>query len=190
MAFNSEVVFKHSKERALLEPSNVSWAGEYSISPNERWILRTQKIGSGDNTVYLYEIRTGRLVSHDGYDLGAAAWDFFYKNYGGLNVGHYHTTTHLKHWVKGGDGVELILNGTSLNETKTPHVEEFVLMYDCEQKRSYISAESDAGQQNDIRDRLNTADYETDLARWTVVTAPDKTDRKAFLQFLRRANYS
>jgi hypothetical protein len=38
------------------------WPGRYSISPDEKWVLRTQKTGSGDNIGILYRIeKNGRV---------------------------------------------------------------------------------------------------------------------------------
>jgi hypothetical protein len=42
--------------------SRVSWPGVFSISPNDEWILRIQKVGSGENVGFLYRIEnTGRV---------------------------------------------------------------------------------------------------------------------------------
>jgi hypothetical protein len=37
---------------------SISWPAFYYISPDERWILRIQKSGSGDNVSWLYQVET------------------------------------------------------------------------------------------------------------------------------------
>lgn len=47
----------------------LSWPGLYHISPDEHWLLRTQKTGSGDNMAILYRIEdNGRVSEVLGFD--------------------------------------------------------------------------------------------------------------------------
>ena len=40
----------------------IPWAAEYYVSPDEHWVLRIQKSGSGDNISFLYQLDAqGRL---------------------------------------------------------------------------------------------------------------------------------
>ncbi|MEI9998769.1 MAG: hypothetical protein WDO13_06150 [Verrucomicrobiota bacterium] len=38
----------------MILEGEISWPGLYYIAPDDHWILRIQKTGSGDNTAYLY----------------------------------------------------------------------------------------------------------------------------------------
>jgi hypothetical protein len=59
-----------SKPQATLaaEPEWYSWPADYSISPDEQWILRDQKTGSGENALFLYRVlsdgQVWRLSQH------------------------------------------------------------------------------------------------------------------------------
>jgi hypothetical protein len=65
--WSETIVFSGSKLTTRL--SGFPWPGHYSISPDEHWILRTQKIGSGDNRAILYQIeKNGRVLEVTGFD--------------------------------------------------------------------------------------------------------------------------
>jgi hypothetical protein len=59
-----------SKPQATLaaHPEWYSWPADYRISPDEQWILRDQKTGSGENAVFLYHVlpdgQVWRLAQH------------------------------------------------------------------------------------------------------------------------------
>jgi hypothetical protein len=59
-----------AKPQATLaaEPEWYSWPADYSISPDEQWILRDQKTGSGENALFLYHVlptgQVWRLSQH------------------------------------------------------------------------------------------------------------------------------
>jgi hypothetical protein len=60
--FKEELSFADPKIQAVtLEGS--TWPGHYSISPDENWILRIQKTGSGDNIAILYRVEKNGRVS-------------------------------------------------------------------------------------------------------------------------------
>jgi hypothetical protein len=53
-----------SKPKVTLaaHPEWYSWPADYHISPDEEWIIRDQKTGSGENALFLYHIeRDGRV---------------------------------------------------------------------------------------------------------------------------------
>jgi hypothetical protein len=47
-----------SKAEATLvaQPKWYPWPANYQISPDERWIIRDQKTGSGENALFLYRL--------------------------------------------------------------------------------------------------------------------------------------
>ena len=51
------------------ELSGSAWPGIYIISPNEQWLIRTQKIGSGQSIAILYKVEeNGRVSEVVGFD--------------------------------------------------------------------------------------------------------------------------
>jgi len=83
-----------------------SWRGFYFISPDDRWILRDQKTGSGDSQAWLYRVEeNGRVSLVQGFDNRMwAASDVVSKlKYKEL----YHTGVHEVTWSK--DSKTLIL---------------------------------------------------------------------------------
>lgn len=49
--------------------SGMPWRGNYHISPDEQWLLRTQKTGSGESIAMLYHIEeNGRISEVMGFD--------------------------------------------------------------------------------------------------------------------------
>lgn len=59
-----------SKPEATLaaQPEWYSWPADYHLCPDEQWILRDQKTGSGQNALFLYHVepdgRVWRLAQH------------------------------------------------------------------------------------------------------------------------------
>ena len=54
----------HSKPDAILAtaPDHYPWSADYHISPDEQWVLRIQKTGSGENSAFLYRVESsGRI---------------------------------------------------------------------------------------------------------------------------------
>ncbi len=44
------------------QPEWYSWPADYHISPDEHWVLRDQKTGSGENALFLYHVLPGGQV--------------------------------------------------------------------------------------------------------------------------------
>ncbi|GKQ51219.1 hypothetical protein [Bradyrhizobium sp. Ce-3] len=70
------------KHGALLNQGETTDAAGYQagfrFSPDSRWLVRMQKIGSGTHTLHLYKRAGDRFVPATEKPLGEAAWDFFY----------------------------------------------------------------------------------------------------------------
>lgn len=58
--WSEEIYFTGSKTTSNL--AGFAWPGRYSISPDEHWVLRIQKTGSGDNMAILYQIKENSQV--------------------------------------------------------------------------------------------------------------------------------
>src|ERR1700753_3071237 len=52
--FSEVLHFNDGSQPDVILEGAIPWAGEYYIAPDDRWILRIQKTGSGDNTSYIY----------------------------------------------------------------------------------------------------------------------------------------
>ena len=66
--FVEAISFRQAKV-PVVALAGFEWPGLYSISPDEHWILRTQKTGSGDNMAILYRMeKTSRVMEVVGFD--------------------------------------------------------------------------------------------------------------------------
>lgn len=77
---------------------DVLWPAEYNISPDEQWILRVQKSGSGDNISYLYHVdKEGRLWRME-TRFGDLAFEFLRRTKGVDISDLYHTGIEFEAW--------------------------------------------------------------------------------------------
>jgi hypothetical protein len=91
----------------------IDWRGFYFISPDDRWILRTQKTGSGQSEAWLYRVEeNGRVSQVQGFD--ARAWlasdavsRLKFKEL-------YHTGVHEVTWSKDSKTLILKIGGTNV----------------------------------------------------------------------------
>jgi hypothetical protein len=60
------------------DTDTAGYAAGFRFSPDSRWLIRMQKLGSGVQTLYLYKRTGDRFVSATTKPLGDAAWDFFF----------------------------------------------------------------------------------------------------------------
>jgi hypothetical protein len=49
----------------------------FSFLPNVKWLIRTQELGAGTYTVFLYQYRAGKFRKAQTWALGDAAWAFY-----------------------------------------------------------------------------------------------------------------
>lgn len=122
----SKLTFKDSKKSFILQPSPIDWRGFYTISPDEKWILRIQKTGSGDNNAWLYEVKNGAILPEQ--DLGVVAWNFHEKVSPFKHVPLYHTGFEFVEWDSEGTLV-LAMHGTSDDQIQAHHVRDFVVKF-------------------------------------------------------------
>ena len=72
--WREEIDFKENRHRNV-DLAAYPWPGLYSISPDDRWILRIQKTGSGENIAILYAVDSARRVL-EVIGLNSAAWSY------------------------------------------------------------------------------------------------------------------
>ena len=93
----------------------LSWRGIYTVSPDERWLLRTQKTGSGASMVMLYCIEeNGRVSEVIGFD--ALLWELSDQNSRLKKKDLYHTGVDETRWSADGSTLEIDLSGSNAAE--------------------------------------------------------------------------
>jgi hypothetical protein len=85
------------KPNIVLE-GEIPWPGVYYIAPDDRWILRIQKTGSGDNTSYIYFLEKNGSVWRMEQPLGDMGFDFLRHQPKGLPSGMYHAGIAFLSW--------------------------------------------------------------------------------------------
>lgn len=114
--FVEMVRFRDPAHPAVQLPG-LNWPGLYSVSPDDRWLLRTQKTGSGDSQAMLYHIEeNGRVSEVLGFD--ALLWSVSDKNSKVKKKDLYHTCVLDFTWAKDGDSVEIVLRGSNVTEAE------------------------------------------------------------------------
>lgn len=84
-------------DEILLE-AGISWAALYYVSPDERWILRIQKSGSGDNISYLYRVDLRRRLWKLENELATLGFEFLRRRKEAPSGGVYHTGIKFRSW--------------------------------------------------------------------------------------------
>lgn len=90
--------FAAAPARNVTLESAIPWPADYHVSPDERWVLRIQKSGSGDNISFLYRLepavkRVWRLEEQ----VGALGFDYL-AGVSGLLRSLYHTGIEFRAW--------------------------------------------------------------------------------------------
>jgi len=96
--FSETLHFNSGPDPDVILEGEISWAGDYYIAPDDRWILRIQKTGSGDNTSYIYFIEKNGSLWRMEQPLGDMGFDFLRHQLGGLPSGLYHAGIEFISW--------------------------------------------------------------------------------------------
>lgn len=97
---------------AEVEIEAFSWRGDYYFSPDDRWILRIQKVGVGQNEAMLYRVeRNGRVSSVAGFDRDL--WLASDKVSRLKRSQLFHTATYQATWSKDSKSVEIRIGGSN-----------------------------------------------------------------------------
>ena len=144
--FVETVRFSDTKLSAV-RLSGLPWPGNYSISPNEQWLLRTQKTGSGDSIAILYRIEeNGRVSEVVGFD--DLLWGISDSTSRLKKKELYHTGISKFAWSKDNGTLEVVLRGS--NASKSGDGIECRTVYDLKANRAVVKAtlgEQDGGGQ-------------------------------------------
>jgi hypothetical protein len=95
----SEVLhFNHSDLPVVILERDISWPGDYYIAPDDHWILRIQKTGSGDDTSYIYFLENNGSVWRNEKPLVEMGFDYLRRQPKGLPSGMYHSGIDFNSW--------------------------------------------------------------------------------------------
>ncbi len=90
--------FAADMARAVILEEAMPWPALYHVSPDERWMLRVQKSGSGDNISFLYRVEpSARRVRRMEEQVGALAFAYLAR-VPGLPRNLYHTGIEFGAW--------------------------------------------------------------------------------------------
>ncbi|WP_395751864.1 hypothetical protein [Prosthecobacter sp.] len=126
--------FSNSKLSAV-RLAGASWPGVYSISPDEHWLLRVQKTGSGDNVAMLYQIKkNGRVLEVLGFD--NLLWSVSDKTSRLKQKELYHTR--ITDWEWSGNSGSLVFTLKGSNTAKSGDGIECRIIYDLKTGRAVV----------------------------------------------------
>ena len=125
--------------------SGSAWPGIYSISPNEHWLLRTQKTGSGESIAMLYRVEdNGRVSEVVGFD--SILWGVSDASSRLKQKELYHTGIAEVAWSDDNRFLKLVLRGS--NASKSGDGIECRIQYELKHNRAVINksnSEQDGG---------------------------------------------
>jgi hypothetical protein len=70
---------RRADSMVLLGPQQQDYAADFHFTPDSHWLLRMQKTGSGESSLYLYKLGPKGFVAATQKPIGDMAWDYFYK---------------------------------------------------------------------------------------------------------------
>lgn len=63
----------------LLGPEQEDYTADFRFTPDSRWLVRIQKTGSGEATLFLYKLGAQGFVTATRKPFGDLAWNYFYS---------------------------------------------------------------------------------------------------------------
>jgi hypothetical protein len=138
--FIETIIFRDSKRLPVILEGYM-WSGNYIISPNDKWILRIQKTGSGDNIGILYQVEElGRVSQVVGFN--ELMWEFSDRNSKLKSNSLYHTGIEKAEWDKTSSLINLTISGSNIE--KSGDGIKTLLAYDVK-KHIFISPNKESG---------------------------------------------
>ncbi len=96
--------------------SGLAWPGIYSISPDEHWLFRTQKTGSGESVAMLYRVEeNGRVSEVQGFN--GLLWTVSDVASRLEQKDLYHTCVAHLAWSEDGGSLEIVLRGSNVSKS-------------------------------------------------------------------------
>jgi len=68
---------RHGDSFTLLGPEQQYYPADFRFTNDSQWLIRLQKTGSGEGTMYLYHLTPKGFVAATKKPIGDMAWDFF-----------------------------------------------------------------------------------------------------------------
>jgi hypothetical protein len=68
---------RHGDSFTMLAPEQDDYPADFRFTPDSQWLIRLQKTGSGEGTMYLYHLTPKGFISATRKPFGDMAWDFF-----------------------------------------------------------------------------------------------------------------
>ena len=68
---------RHGDSFTMLGPEQDDYAADFRFTNDSQWLVRLQKTGSGEGTMYLYHLTAKGFVTATKKPIGDLAWDFF-----------------------------------------------------------------------------------------------------------------
>lgn len=117
--------------------ANFPWPGIYHISPDERWMIRTQKTGSGESIGILYQLEAnGRVSEVIGFN--DLLWKVSDRTERLKKQELYHTKIAATHWSEDGKSLSVTLSGG--NAAKSDDGFSSQITYDLESNKITLQA--------------------------------------------------
>ncbi len=89
--------FTDSAARTITLDEGSPWSARYYVSPDEQWVLRVQKSGSGDNISFLYHLDEHRQLWRREEQIGSLGFAYL-ATQTGLPRNLYHTGIEFESW--------------------------------------------------------------------------------------------
>ena len=70
---------RRADKLSLLDPEPADYPAGFRFTNDSRWLVRTQKTGSGEASLYLYRLGAEGFVAATTKPIGDLAWDYFYS---------------------------------------------------------------------------------------------------------------
>jgi hypothetical protein len=93
-------------------PEWYSWPADYHISPDEQWIIRDQKTGSGENALFLYRMEQDGRLWRLSQSLDDLVWSAMLAPLHRTRSDYYHMQVVLMSWDLPGGKVHLKASAT------------------------------------------------------------------------------
>jgi hypothetical protein len=106
-------------------PEQYLWPGDYRISPDERWILRLQKTGSGENCALLYRVEANGQVWRLEQHLDELAFAIVTRGSHLSRSNYYHVLVDLVSWDMQSGLLHMKIMGTP-EDTANPQIDHSV----------------------------------------------------------------
>jgi hypothetical protein len=120
------------------QPEWYSWPADYRISRDERWIIREQKTGSGENALFLYRLAPNGQLWRMAQHLDDLVFATLLAPLHRTRDDYYHLEVHLTSWDFAAGKVHLKAYATS-NDRDETSIDGRRVMYDL--RRQVVAPE-------------------------------------------------